>query len=771
MSIEATYKKLYTEDYVKDRLSRGITVSAQDVMDQIEIELAALDLTIPQFTSSLYQVERLSTSSASLFQDTFMAIRQDLRVLYKELINLANVNGIAFERWDLESNNIEKKLIDLEERIENLLLLTQDTEGYHSILIDNFTDTAFVDLRNTTAEIDLQSTTIEMGTKDTGGVTRIFLNDLNVVDDVTFKVRSTVNMISRIDAVNSSLANIFHQESKTWWASVNMKTQKSVTCELNVRLSPAGPVDISRIFIELHDSAESSPIYITPLYSTDNVNFNQLPTNTYTMEARTTAVFSFSQVSAKYIKFILTKRGPDPSSGQDFFSYQFGFKSIQFFEQGFDVDNPSIMITTPLFITTATGSIKEFEKLTLETCERVETDTSINFYITASNDADLSLDSNLEPLGGTWVPISPLQRTNKLYPTILNVGDIIETTIGNTELETVDDEIVTISYNGRSIDSDYVNPDANFNLLSRDPSSGIVLQGIRAASMTPRYAFAGSNERLLNYQIKITDSGTTGSTLNIDEDNLVLFRNVGKKGFKLNSVNNLVRNIQRGWLFEDPYYSCVVEVQNPDGVSIDVGDSNIIIDDTIYSNLVDNTVLTGKSGILGDTDKDSGVHTVKVHKDNWREVAPDLNSLAELKDADSLYPYNHKMLIEGYAYGTTYLDTEEKVYPGMDMFAEYVMTKISIFDLVNNLANDRYDVYALDIDAPKSHDVPYDNNDPTKVIVVQIDENNPDSKNERFVLRFNLINELRKYLRLRADLITEDKQVTPALHSYKIKLG
>jgi len=771
MAIENTYQQLLTEDFIKDRLSRGIAVSAQDVVDQIESELAALDLSIPQFLASTYLVDRLDNSSAELFKNTFLAIRQDTRVLYKELLSLAEVNSRAFERWGLESNSIEKRLIDLEERIENLLLLTQDTEGYHSILIDNFTDTNFVDLTNTTAEIDLSSATVEMGVDEDTGETRVFLNDLDGIDDVTFKVRSTVDQISRVDAVKSALTNIFHQESKTWWTTINMRTQKPVTCELTVRLSPDGPVDISRIFLELHDSSESSPVFITPLYSADNRNFNQLPTNTFTFEARTTAVFSFPTVQAQWVKFILTKRGPDPSSGIDFFSYQFGFKNIQFFEQGFDVETPSIFISTPLSIALPEGGVKEFEKLTLETCERVEENTDINYFVTASNDPALPLDSDLDPTGGTWVPISPLQRADPVHPFIINVGDILENIIGETELDTVDSEVVKVSYDGRATNTDFVNPGGIFTVLSKNPSTGIVVQGTRTATTTSRYAFSNSNERILNYQIKTSDSGTPGTALNIDEDNMIVFRNVGAKGFTPNVVDNLVRDVQRGWGFEDPFYVCVIEIQNPDGMAIDVGDSNIVVDDVTYSNLVDNSVLTGKSGIPGDSNRDRGIHTIRVHKDNWREVTPNLTSLAALQAADPLYPFNHKLLIEGYAYGSTYPDTEEKIYAGADVFAESALSRISIFDLVNNVAADRYDVYALDVDAPKSHDTPNDTNDPTRVFVVKIDENNPDFQNERFVLRFNLVNELRKYLRLRADLITEDAEVAPTLHSYKIKLG
>lgn len=780
MAIENTYLTLLTEDYIKDQLSRGVAISAQDVADEIESLVASLDLSQPLFVASSYYVERGEISSANRFRNTFSSIRLDLRVLYKELLALSKINQNAFERWDLEARNIEKKLIDLENRIENLLLLTQDTEGYHSILVDNFTDTILTDTTNTSAELDLSAAVVEMASPTSeSGNTRLFLNNLQVSDDVTFRVRTTVDMLSRVDATTSSMVDMFAQESKTWWTSVNMKVQKPVTCELTVRLSPDDPVSISRIFMELHDSAESSPIWITPLYSTDNRNWNQIPSTTYTIEARTTAVFQFTPVEAKYVKFLLNKTGPDPSSGINYFSYQFGFKNIEFYLASFDKDNPSIFISQPMYVLDTSGAVKGFEKITCETCERLETGTDIDYYITVSNDPTVPLDSDLNPTDGTWVPITPLNRAEQVHPYILNVGDILETTIGDTEQSGSDTEVLGISYLrenplGDDLPTDFTNPAAAFDLLEINTGTGAVQSVSRTADTIVRYNFINSNERILNYQVRISGS----AAIDLDKSNIILFRNSGKRGFTPADVNTQVRGIQRGWKFEDPYYCCVIEILNPNGITIDVGDTTIIIDDVTYSNVIDNTILTGKSGLSGDSGRDSGIHSIKVHKSNWIEVMPELNTLAALQQADTLYPYNHKLLIEGYEYGSSYPDTDEQVYTGVDLFAESVLTQVSIFDLTRNIESTNYGVFAIDYDAPKSWkdaDSPPppddEDNESSMVFVVKVDENNPDFQNERFVLRFTLINELRKYLRLRADLSTESDQISPALHSYKIKLG
>jgi hypothetical protein len=321
-----------------------------------------------------------------------------------------------------------------------------------------------------------------------------------------------------------------------------------------------------------------------------------------------------------------------------------------------------------------------------------------------------------------------------------------------------------------------MNPASAFTLLYRDSTTGDILTESRTSTSEVRYSFTNSNERILNYQILEKYDGDGGIGLELNPNSIVLFRNIGKKGITPLDTNYLVRGVQRGWSFKDPYYSCVIEIENPNGLTIDVGPKPMIVDGIAYSNTIDNTILTGRKTLAGGSLSDSGIHTIQVHKDNWKEVTPDLDTLVSttdpafgLKGADLLYPYNHKLLIEGYAYGTSYPDTDLKMYTGVDLFAETVVQRVNIFDLSSNISSDRWDVYALSKDAPSSHDG-Y-TNEPTTVIVIKVDENNPDFQNERFVLRFTLVNELRKYLRLRADFSTEDASVSPALHSYKIKLG
>ena len=767
MAIEDTYKEVFIADAVSEQLRAGENISASDLIEDLDDSLSEKDLTIPQFVASDFRLERKEESSAAKNNTTLSTLRQDIRVLYKNLIELTKVSIGAYERWGLESKLLEKQLIDMEDRIRNLLLMTQDTEGYHSILIDNFTDLSKTDTDFTTAKVDIAANNVGLGpSEDT--FERVFLNDLDLSVDVFFKLRTTAGFLSRQDQIGSDLTDIFSQQSKTWWTNINMSKSGPVTCELTVRLDPKEDISLNKIVIELHDSVESSPITITPLYSIDNVTFIQLPSNTFTLETKSIANFEFEEIQAQYIKFILNKRGPDQSSSKDSFSYQFGFKSIAFYSHSFDSDTTQYFVSIPLSVLDHNGDVRNFEKVTLETCEKLETDTNILYYMTFSNDSEVPLGSNFKE-DADWFPITPINRVDPISPPILDIGDINEISIG-------DDETVQVSYDGRAdpiTDSDFINPAQEFHLLSQDTDESILDDTVTANS--PRYVFVNTNDRILNYQIKTTDytGSGSGSALDVNEEKITIFRNVGTKGVDYTSTTSTVRDIEKGWGFSDPYYICIIEVQNPDGMAIDVGNQPIIIDGAIYTSKIGNSILTGK------TAASDGIHRIKVHKNNWMDVPSGTMSgaptdLEELKALDLLYPYNHKLIIEGYNYSPSYSATDEQIYVGADVFAELIMKKVSSFDLLYNTTVNNYELYAIDLDAPNTHNGTGGNpnvNDATKVFLLKVDEGNPDIQNEAFMIRFKQINLLQKYLRLRADFVTSNDEISPGLTSYKIKLG
>jgi hypothetical protein len=753
MSINDIYTSYLYNQYVLSKIKTDTSPTFTEIEQFYRNSIEGLDLSVPQFNSDTYAVSENENSSATKINNTHVAIKQDLTVLYKAFAALMQTTVEDFERWRYEIRSLEKRLIDLEGRIENLLLLAQDTEGYHSFFFDNFSDLYNVDLNNTDVAVDIASQLIYLSPTLSSLQTTTWVPLDIEEDDISFNVRTTINYISRQSPpgeVHTKLEIFDNDDNTSWITNVFMRTDKPVTCELIVKLGEDA-IDISSIYVGLHQSNFSGPISITPLYSIDGYNYTQLPTAAYTLESKTNVTFNFTTISTKYLKFILVKEKPDDIRdlvGDTAYLYEFGFNEIELYKEAFTIGESKSFISSPISILDKNGDVREFSKVSLEVCESVPEDTEIRYFVAASNSSAFAIDANTK-----WYPIASLEKTDSIHPRIVNLGDLSETNIGDTET-------VTISYNGTASNSNYKNPAQNFQLLSLDTDGSILDESIAATAI--RYVFSNKNERILNYQIKDSDytGSGTGTAITMDEDNLSVFRNIGEKGL---TAADSIRGVQRGWRFEDPHYITIVEITNPLGMSIDFGNEEVIIDGTSYTNEVD---LSGK------TSTSNGLHEIKIHKTNWKHVTPELITLAGasgLVAADPLYPYNHKLLVEGYNYGDAWQFSDERIYTGVDLFFERRMRKISLFDFVNDLGeSNKYQYFALDRDVGTSHT---GGNSSTRIIVVKVDETTTDFINEQFALRFNLINQRYSYLRFRADFLTNTTDDSPVLDSYKIKFG
>ena len=188
-------------------------------------------------------------------------------------------------------------------------------------------------------------------------------------------------------------------------------------------------------------------------------------------------------------------------------------------------------------------------------------------------------------------------------------------------------------------------------------------------------------------------------------------------------------------------------------MKIDVGSNVINIDGVNKKGVVDSSVLS------------PGIHKIKVHQDYWNHVEPGLNSLTSLKEKDKLYPFNQKLLIEGYSYGATYSATEEKLYKGADRFAGILCDQISIFDLNHNGSSSNYNVFAIDNDITEAVD------SISNIFILNCKTSIADFLNEVFVIEFVLTDQLFSHIALKAELSTTDSDLAPILDEYKIKLG
>jgi hypothetical protein len=130
----------------------------------------------------------------------------------------------------------------------------------------------------------------------------------------------------------------------------------------------------------------------------------------------------------------------------------------------------------------------------------------------------------------------------------------------------------------------------------------------------------------------------------------------------------------------------------------------------------------------------------------------------DLQVADLLYPYNHRLIIEGYTYDPAFVGNQ--VYVGTDMFYQHYMQRVSIFDFANNLPTNDYSRFSTDI---------LDNG--KLIFLVKYNNTISDNVNEKLRVSYKLKDSTFSKLKFRAVLKTINSQRTPTFTAYRLKIA
>ena len=244
-----------------------------------------------------------------------------------------------------------------------------------------------------------------------------------------------------------------------------------------------------------------------------------------------------------------------------------------------------------------------------------------------------------------------------------------------------------------------------------------------------------------------------------------IWRNVGSnKTWKRLHQSSDNQIIEAGWRKESRFYKTIGLVEGTQPIIIDFGPSKLNIDGIDRS---------------GEVSLAPGLHEFTVSEENWYSLEGMVEVLEvngklvtgsrkyydqtglgdnELTQGtytviDPLYPYNHKLLIEGLVYNTTFKG--QKIYNGVARFASEIMSRVQIeelsqfqnkidYSIVKESGENRYNITV----SWKSQDA------------------NP---RELFLIETKQSSKLNT-LKLKAVFTTNDKTKTPVLEGYEIRV-
>lgn len=711
MSLVSTYKEYILENIMFQYLQDGIIPSAETLEAKLtEYMLAHPDLSLPASKFSNFNINRIAgdgegvRSSAGLINNIINTFSNDITILTRELYGLAQSNESLYNRWIKEIERLVARAKTIEARIDNLLLLANDTEGYFAAFSEVLADLAYVDTENTTALVDILERTITISPGSISGKRFTVFDTSNLtINDISFYPLTKRSGTKYYNASQSStLDKILKFDTSSWSGVIVSSSPGPMIAELKIRLSNTDTAELTKITIDSSAVTISSSTTITPQYSEDGYSWSVIPALDATKVFVNKLSWSFSPVAAKWVKFIINK--PQSDGGQ--YQYLYNIKNIKFYGNSYYTEDGDYFYSSALSVNNQEDTEVTFTKVELDVCETIPDSTSIEYYLSASKDNSTWTE---------WHPVYPASRNEKYLPSVVNFSSYTKTDNLSSSVE-----LLNSSHESSEV-------------VSLVDAGGVVFPNVRDGSYG-----------LINTMISVP----ANINYELVANSIEAWRNVRVQDVYPDT--DTVNSVPRGWRLDGDVYSCYFEIVTSAGFILNLGNTVCILD---------GQEVTGSINVL------QGVHKFETLSNNWLDLSGNFSTSPtneeSIKSIDSLYPYNHKYLIEGFKYSSLY--SGNKVYLGTDKSAEYYCRRVSLFDLENN--NPGRGTFAIKNIGTSSTILG---------VILNRDLTNSDFTNERCIVswsQFNGDSELYKYIKLKAILNSEDIAKTPVITAYKVKLG
>lgn len=224
-------------------------------------------------------------------------------------------------------------------------------------------------------------------------------------------------------------------------------------------------------------------------------------------------------------------------------------------------------------------------------------------------------------------------------------------------------------------------------------------------------------------------------------DNFVFQNTVVKRN--LPQTNRKLYGVSSGWFLDESTYEykCAFRIDDIEGRIIDFGSTS--------------AYLNGRQ-VTGQVHVPEGYHTFRTSYTNWHDVPEGLKTHTQLEQADPSYPFNHKLIIEGYNYPGDFKGA--RVYEGVDEYFGALLKYVSpeIFEEEENKSN--LHIYTIE------------NYEGRLYFKVKADPADGSWLYEHVKVDYMLRTEDTSDLYIKALISTRDKTVTPNIHSVSVRV-
>lgn len=401
MSIARRQIKEAMNEIIKKELQKGSLPSVESITNKLNQHFS--DKVLGQPTMRLRPAKYRQPSSSQDWNDTIEEIYTDLVVLYEESLDQVERIIQDFDYAETEKRKINRKVKELESKIQELLLLNNNLEGYLYSVSDNFATQAKVDMNKTNCWIDYSL----------GEVTPMFNRIGTIKADLSNK-SPQVSIVSQKDIVRAQIIgdakSMLDDNLNTFWLTrVTSKTEQDVS--YLIKINNLSLEEVNRITIS---PKVTDDVSVDLKISADG--YNWIGAGKKRIQEKT--VWDFDSIDLKHVEFTITRSAYDETepleSGDMGFVYYIGVENISILKVGFE--NSGTIISKPLIALDRQGVEVPANKISLEVQDETPQRSSIDYYVALQPQSEI--DQGIEP---QWQPISPSNKGGSRLPKTIDM--------------------------------------------------------------------------------------------------------------------------------------------------------------------------------------------------------------------------------------------------------------------------------------------------------------------------------------------------------------
>lgn len=403
MSIASRQVTKKVDSIIEKRLKEGSIPSISYLISELQKFYNIVSVGFPSFKGRQQPYRRLW--SMGLYNNNLKEIYDDLVNLYEEMVDQFSVVLTNFDYNDIERSRLAHQINTEEGKIDSLLMLADNIEGYIYSIHERFIDRSKMDLQYTTCEVNTGAGLV-MLKESRQGIKRLDMS--HYYDRDNFPVLAEQSFADTILSnklyPGSMFGYAFSDINTSWMQRIIRDTEGELEVSFIVELDPSIDDETSISRIEMLGSFPKT-VFVEPLWSVDNINFKALPMGAATRKKRVSSdrmqIWNFPETRIQYVKFIVSFREEDEAVGGSSaaqYLYNLGFKLIAFYKVAYIPS--SNLYSLPHIVTDPTNESLTVDKVSLVTEQDTPIGSSIKHYVS------LGTTGNIPP-NFSWTQISP----------------------------------------------------------------------------------------------------------------------------------------------------------------------------------------------------------------------------------------------------------------------------------------------------------------------------------------------------------------------------